>query len=115
MLLNLTNHPSDTWSPEQIAAAGGDVMDMPFPSVPPEADEAYIDALANEYLDRILSLENLSAVHIMGEFNFCYALISRLKAQGVRCVASTTLRETVEENGVKISKFKFTRFREYAK
>ena len=113
MLLNLTNHPSATWSPEQIVAAHDVVVDMPFPSVPPDADEVYIDMLASEYLDRILQMDNLSAVHIMGEFNFCYALIYKLKAHGVKCVASTTLRETVEENGLKISKFIFVRFREY--
>lgn len=113
MLLNLTNHPSSTWSPEQIAAAGGIVVDMPFPSVPPEADEEYIETLANTYLDKILEMKDVTAVHIMGEFNFCYTLISKLKIHGVKCVASTTLRETVEENGVKISKFTFVRFRGY--
>lgn len=49
----------------------------------------------------------------MGEMNFTYALVSKLKAHNIRCVASTTKRETVEENGVKISKFNFVRFREY--
>lgn len=113
MLLNLSNHPSANWAEEQLAAAGGRVIDMPFPQVAPDGDEAYIENLANEYLDKILKMDNIDAVHIMGEFNFCFALITKLKAYGIRCVASTTKRETVEENGVKISVFRFVKFREY--
>ena len=58
-------------------------------------------------------MKDIKAVHIMGEMNFTYALVNKLKANGIKCVASTTKRETVEENGVKISKFNFVRFREY--
>ena len=115
MLLNLSNHPSDNWTPEQLSAAGDAVVDMPFPQVDPDGDEAYIESLANEYLQKVLAMDNISAVHIMGEMNFTFALVNKLKTFGVKCVASTTQRETEEENGVKISKFKFVRFREYAK
>ncbi len=113
MLLNLSNHPSASWSESQLAAAGGKVVDIAFPQVAPDGDEAYIENLANEYLDKILKMNDIEAVHIMGEMNFTYALVSKLKAHNIRCVASTTKRETVEENGVKISKFNFVRFREY--
>ena len=115
MLLNLSNHPSASWSPAQLAAAGGEsqVLDMPFPAVDPSGDEAYIESLADEYLANILSTKGVSAVHIMGEMNFTFALVNKLKANGIKCLASTTNRETVEENGVKISKFNFVRFREY--
>jgi len=113
MLLNLSNHPSASWSPAQLAAAGGNVVDLVFPQVAPDGDEAYIESLANEYLDKILKMNDIKAVHIMGEMNFTYSLVSKLKAHNIRCVASTTKRETVEENGVKISKFNFVRFREY--
>ena len=113
MLLNLSNHPSANWAEEQLAAAGGRVIDMPFPQVAPDGDEAYIESLANEYLDEILKMDNVEAVHIMGEMNFTYSLVNKLKAHNIKCVASTTKRETVEENGVKVSKFKFVKFRNY--
>ena len=115
MLLNLSNHPSASWPVAQLAAAGGEsqVFDMPFPAIDPSGDEAYIESLADEYLAKILSTKGVTAVHIMGEMNFTYAMVNRLKANGIRCLASTTKRETVEENGVKISKFNFVRFREY--
>lgn len=115
MLLNLSNHPSSNWTETQLAAAGGEsqVIDLPFPTVSPDGDEAYIEQLANDYYDKINAMSNIEAVHIMGEMNFTYALVSKLKAHNIRCLASTTKRETVEENGVKISKFNFVRFREY--
>ena len=113
MLLNLSNHPSTSWSEPQLAAAGGKVIDLAFPQVAPDGDEAYIEQLANDYYNKINAMSNIKAVHIMGEMNFTYALVNKLKANNIRCVASTTKRETVEENGVKISKFNFVRFREY--
>ncbi len=113
MLLNLSNHPSSNWTPEQLSAAGGAVVDMPFPQVDPDGDEAYIENLADEYLHKVLAMDNISAVHIMGEMNFTFALVNKLKTAGVKCVASTTQRETTVENGLKISKFNFIRFREY--
>ena len=113
MFLNLSTHPSANWSEKQLAAAGGNVVDMPFPQVDPDGDEAYIENLANEYLDKILKIGNIEAVHVMGEMNLTFSLVTKLKAKGIKCVASTTKRETVEESGVKISKFYFVRFREY--
>ena len=116
MLLNLSNHPLSNWSEEQkriAEALFGEIVDMPFPQVAPDGDEAYIDRLAREYFDRIANRDDVDFVHIMGEMNFTFALVSKLRAVGIRCFASTTERETVEENGVKISEFNFVRFREY--
>lgn len=113
MLLNLSNHPSASWTEPQLAAAGGNVVDLAFPQVDPDGDEAYIEKLADDYYNKIEAMPNIEAVHIMGEMNFTYSLVSKLKVHNIRCVASTTKRETVEENGVKISKFNFVRFREY--
>ena len=113
MLLNLSNHPSASWTEPQLTAAGGKVIDLPFPQVDPDGDETYIEQLAQEYYDKIVKMKDIETVHIMGEMNFTYSLVNKLKNNGFRCVASTTKRETVEENGVKISKFNFVRFREY--
>ena len=115
MLLNLTNHPSTSWPAAQLAAAGGtsQVCDLSFPQIDPDGDEAYIQSLVNDYYNKIINIQDVTAVHIMGEMNFTFALVIKLKAEGIKCVASTTKRETVEENGVKISKFQFVRFREY--
>lgn len=115
MLLNLSNHPASGWDAAQLNAARdfGGVKDLPFPAVPPEASEGEIAELADAYCARVLATPGVSAVHLMGEMTFCFALAARLKAAGVKCVASTTRRDVVETNGAKTSRFSFVRFREY--
>lgn len=111
MLINLTNHPSAKWKPQQLDEAKrlfGFITDLPFPGIDPSGDEQYIAALADEYLDKILSLANgrQATIHLMGEMNFTVALINRLRKQSIPCVASTTQR--IEER-----EFQFVRFRQY--
>ena len=121
MFINLTNHPSDRWSEEQRSAAlqYGQIVDIPFPQVPPEANEDYIARLADSLMLNVLTKRrqtNLEpiVVHLAGEHTLVYALVSRLRHAGIRCVASTTQRVAEEDgSGVKISEFKFVRFREY--
>ncbi len=118
MFLNLSNHPSALWSAEQTEAAwrlGGEIIDLPFPQVDPDGDETHIAALADEYCQRVSALaegKNIT-VHLMGEMTFTFALLLRLHAKGIPCVASTTKRVTVEKDGVKTSIFKFVKFRHY--
>lgn len=94
----------------------GEIIDMPFPQVDPEADIQSIQHLAEEYLAKIqqAAAPTEAAVHIMGELNLTYALVNMLKASGYTCVASTSTREVYEEEpGKKVVFFKFVRFREY--
>jgi hypothetical protein len=116
MLLNLSNHPSASWPENQIKIANkefGEIQDMPFPHIDPLADEASIEDLAKQYLDRILDLEP-KAVHLMGELTFSFKLVGLLKFHSITCLASTTHRTTVNlHDGTKISKFEFVRFRAY--
>lgn len=116
--LNLSNHPSSTWDEKQIEAAEkyGPIEDMEFPKVSPEASEEEIVALVDDYAEKIIAKSEVYdlTVHVMGEMTFTLGLVSRLKEQGIRCVASTTTRETIDKgNGVKESAFGFVRFREY--
>lgn len=121
MLLNLSNHPANLWSQNQIAEAQklyGGVIDLDFPAIPPEANENYIADLAERYKTDCIKLISQSndqnnAVHIMGEQTFCFSLITKLIQSGITCVASTTDRNTTELGNVKTSNFEFTRFREY--
>lgn len=118
MFINLTNHPSSGWSEEQLAAARqyGEIVDIPFPLVGEHAAEAEIKRLADEYVSTIKSKGRAQdlTVHVMGEQTFCYALISKLQEEGIRCVASCTEHDTfINGQGQKVSTFHFTRFREY--
>lgn len=116
-LVNLTNHPYSGWDAEQTKAARafGECVDMPFPVVDPEAGTEEIQALAEDFMNRIIALDGELTVHIMGEQTFCYALISLLLKRGIRCIASCTSRDvTILPDGSKQVRFHFSRFRDYA-
>lgn len=116
MFVNLTNHPSSAWSDGQRQAAlrYGEIIDLPFPVIDPASPTKDVGILADRTVEEIKHLDDSPVVHIMGEMTFTYAVVARLKALGITCVASTTERDTViGPDGRKISTFKFVRFREY--
>lgn len=120
MLINLSNHPFAYWSEAQKEVTNtlfGHCIDLPFPAVDPEGDAAYVGVLADEYLEKILNIsgqDNNATVHLMGEMTFTCALVNRLRENGIRCVASTTKRDTNDlGNGQKESTFSFVQFRDY--
>lgn len=116
MFINLSNHPSENWSKEQFEAARsyGEVLDMSFPNIEPSFTSSEIGNLADDVVNAISAYGSDVTVHIMGEMTFTYAVVSRLKARGVICVASTTERNIVMmPDGRKVSEFKFVQFREY--
>lgn len=116
MFINLTNHPSEGWSDEQLAAAHkyGEIMDIHFPNIEPSFTSSMVNSLAENTIEVILTMGRDIVVHAMGEMTFTYAVVSRLKAMNIKCVASTTERNTViTPDGKKVSEFKFVQFREY--
>ncbi len=122
MLLNLSNHPSDKWHESQMNSAVnlfGSVKDVPFPLIDPFCSENDIILLADEFTERVLNIlaehtEDNNAVHIMGELTFCFATISKLITNGIKCVASTTGRKAIiNPDGSKTTRFEFVKFREY--
>lgn len=118
LFLNVSNHPINTWIDEQVAQANeyGEIKDLLFPYVPPQATEDEVHQMAEEkFLDISTYSEKYSiTVHLMGELTFTYALVQKLKSVGISCVASTTERIIkFEQDGTKTSTFTFVRFREY--
>ena len=119
IFVNHTNHPSERWSEEQISAAQvyGEILDIPFPAVDAEATPAQVAALVEENLEKILALKP-AAVLCQGEFNYTFVLVERLKSFGVKVVAATSERATVDEilpdgSTRQVSTFRFVQFREY--
>lgn len=118
LFVNFTNHPSESWTIKQLMAAQqyGQLIDLPFPNVDRDSSEQGIQALVDEYINKInrMSLGRTCTIHIMGEMTFTYAMVQDLKSRGYTCVASTSER-IVEElpNGVKNVRFEFCKFREY--
>lgn len=122
MFINLSNHTSDRWSEVQLKAAHqyGDIIDIPFPDVPANADERYIEELANEMLQKVIGAGDVDAVMVQGEFTLTHCIVKKLKQQGIKALSACSEREVVEEtdgdgNTIRHSVFKFIRFREYAK
>lgn len=117
MFINLTNHPSEKWSEEQLKAAQsyGKVVDLSFPIIEPTFTKEDVMFLVKECTETILGLKDgYTVVHVMGEMTFTYNLVNSLKDAGITCLASTTERNTVmTPDGKKISEFKFVKFREY--
>jgi len=119
MLINLSNHPLTEWDERQkneAASLYGEVIDIPFPAVPTQADPIEIDRMTDEYLQKIQNIaqNNDVVVHIMGEFTFCYALIQKLQKHNIKCVASTTERNVrFLPTGERTVDFNFIQFREY--
>lgn len=120
LFINLTNHPSAEWKQEQLAAAEpfGKIVDISFPAVSPEATTEEIHQLADKLVEDVLKTAkdaNVITVHVTGEHTLTYALVTRLKAKSIKCVASTTPRGNPEmlPDGTKTSKFGFVQFREY--
>lgn len=117
--INFSNHPSSGWLKEQLIAAKdyGEIVDMEFPNIDPEFTSTMISNLADEAINTITSYGKDITVHIMGEMTFTYAVVSRLKTLGIKCVASTTKRDPkkiiITPDGKKISEFHFIQFREY--
>ncbi len=122
IFLNLSNHPSAGWSAEQRTAAEAlapVLVDHPFPSVPPEADEGAVTELAAKTLTDLaarVDLAVVAAAMVAGEPTLCVHLVAGLQEWGVPCVAATTERRTVVgADGVKVSVFGFRRFRGWAR
>ena len=117
--INLSNHPSDKWDEKQMEAAKqyGEVMDIPFPSIPAQADENEVVRLAEQYLNRINDYP-CAAVMIQGEFTFTYHLVKLLEKTGIPVLAACSERrveEIVNPDGSVSKKvdFHFVRFRTY--
>lgn len=119
MLINLSNHPITEWSEKQLQQATtqyGEVIDISFPDVPPEASSNEIKQLALEVVSSICTkyIDENFTVHIMGELTLVYAAVQEFHKRGIECIASTSQRKvSLLTNGEKVSRFHFVRFREY--
>lgn len=117
--INYSNHPSSSWSAEQLSAAHehGEIVDIPFTSVSPDADEKDISQLAERDVEVIMDY-NPAAVLVQGEFTLTYRVVTMLLEKGVKVVAACAERRTeewTEPDGSHVKKavFRFVKFREY--
>lgn len=106
-LINISNHPAETWTNEQ--KAGWDIIiDIPFPEVDPNFSTQDIADIATDIINDIMPfIDGDTAVYIAGDYSLSYALVLRL-IDKVRIVVPTTKR--IIKDGVRV--FKFVRWRD---
>ena len=115
MFINLSNHPSAKWGEKQRKAAAefGELCDRQFPTIPADASDEVVRSMAADMAGQIIA-GTTAVVHVMGEMGYTHALVTLLKAAGVRCFHSTTERNVVENaDGSKTVVFEFVQFRSY--
>ena len=119
MLINLSNHPSSIWSEKQLLAAFpfGEILDIPFPCIPPDWETEQVEHCALDYFEKIRAIAQKSdespIIHIAGEPVFCFILIQLLLKNRFSCITSTTERIVTVKEGTKVSEFKFNQFRRF--
>ena len=120
---NISNHSSKTWSEEQIQAAKAmgenvEIIDIPFPSVSSTSTPEEIRRMAGELVFNLP--KNTAFAMVQGEFTLTFDILVGLQANGIRCFAACSDRQTIEQvqadgSVKKISTFNFVQFREYNK
>ena len=113
MIVNLSNHPSSSWSDKQLQAASeyGEIVDLQFPQIHPDATLGSVKRIARTYKDKILKL-NPDVLHIQGEQVFVFILVNWMRELGIRCVASTSKRIKVKTKATRANR-EFGGFRNY--
>lgn len=119
MFLNYSNHPSYLWGENQIKEAKkyGDIVDVPFPQIPADFEEASVKKMAESEYERIKSLKPM-VVLCQGEMTFCHNIVNRLTENGITVVAACSERVNTEKllpegRTIKQVVFEFVRFRKY--
>ncbi|MCE1166512.1 MAG: CRISPR-associated protein [Sphingobacteriia bacterium] len=123
MLINISNHSCTSWGLDQLNTAKSKwsrVVDLLSPMIPPEAGVNDLIPVVNDYVKKVQEIAKLEKegtvfIHVMGELTFTFMVIAKLQREGFQCVASTTKRDVIEENGIKLSEFKFVQFRVFPK
>lgn len=117
MFINVSNHSSEKWSPEQLKAAQefGEIIDLGFPNVEPYLFSIELEDLVLNWFGKIVSYETYETIHVhlMGETGFVCLLARMLDRNGFHVLHSTTARVVEEKpDGTKVSIFRFVRFRD---
>lgn len=131
MFVNISNQMSPKWSGAQSDAAvalanGGEIYDLLFPCVPPDASDADVMDIAQRTVKVALAtigarnsrIEEKDVFHVMGEITCTFHIVNALKNLGYKVVASTFHRVKecrIDDDGSDIytEVYKFVQFREY--
>lgn len=118
--INLSNHPSSKWDGSQRAAAlalADVIVDYSFPQVDPAATDDQLNKVANALCADIDPVGRDYNIVVMAQGDFCltFKVVARLLKAGIRVVAATSSRNTVDlPDGRKVVQFNFVQFRDYS-
>ena len=119
MFINLTNHSSKFWEQKQLEATKkyGEIKDFDLPEISGYENEEDIQKMVDKYFFKIIKMEP-DCVLIQGEYTFTYRLIFKLLKYGIRVVAASSSKRSIEyvnDFGRKerCSEFEFIKYREY--
>ena len=121
MFLNLSNHPLEKWSHEQLLAArelgGGEIDTIKFPNVPPAASTDEVAEIAKSLTAMIVGdYSEAGVAMVQGEFSLTWEMTRRLLALGWTVVVATSDRKVVDNpDGTKTVNFEFVQFRTIGK
>lgn len=117
MLINLSNHPHDQWSSEQLDTAQkyyGYVEDIRFPMIPPSWNMEKVRMKVDEVLETIRLQYSTKdyTILVAGEQSFIVDFMMKCQRNKISCITATSERTVVKnEDGSKNVRFKFVRFR----
>ena len=117
VFINLSNQHTNKWPDDRIKAArdiadGGQIVNIAFPILTPDASKEDVYEKASEVVKKVLTYSP-DVVFCQGEFSTCFRIVELLKEAGVKVVTGCNERIIYKENGRDISGFKFIQFREY--
>lgn len=122
MFINLSNHPSNKWSKGQIDSAvslGGNIVDVPFPNVPPGLTTLNVKDQARGLVAKLLV--NLpDVVFVAGESTLMFAVVTLLLQNDILVVSATTERVVTESTNPdgsvsKNATFQFVQWRKFSR
>lgn len=131
MFVNISNQMSHKWSGAQCDAAvalanGGEICDLLFPCVSPDASDADVMDTAQRTVKVALEIiearnsriEEKDVFHVMGEITCTFHIVNALKNLGYKVFASTyrrTKETRLYDDGSEVytELYKFVKFREY--
>ncbi len=132
---NVSNHPSKNWGKKQIEVAKslvatsdgedfweeGEIIDIPFPNISPEASSKEVENIAEEVVAKVGkpfdcdeqgNRMGRNVVMVMGEFSCAFAITTMLLKKEFPVVVATTERKVEMKEGKKIVEFSFVKFRQ---
>lgn len=116
MLLNVSNHPYETWPDKQKHDANlyyGGVIDMPFPHIDPNWTAEELKEFMYAFVETI-QLKQPQAVYIVGEHVATYILVRLLQKAGIVCLNARSERIVVKHHdGTESKRFNYHGFRAY--